>query len=72
MLKKKIAAIIFLYLIYAPNLIACPNCFGASKKAVISAYYISILFMILLPLVIVASIGGWLWWTYRNPPKEEV
>lgn len=39
---------------------ACPNCFASSKSQALEAYYVSILFMALIPFGMVAALFFWL------------
>jgi hypothetical protein len=45
---------------------ACPVCFGASNEQALHTYYLTAVFLSLLPLVIVAVFAGWLRRLFRN------
>lgn len=40
--------------------LACPMCFGAAPPRVLDAYLLSAALLSLLPLAILAALGGWL------------
>jgi hypothetical protein len=46
---------------------ACPNCFGGVKAPVLRNYYISLSFLSLLPLMIIAGVGLWAYRHFRHP-----
>ena len=39
---------------------ACPNCFGSTDKKVLYTYYVSAIFLSIMPFAIIGSIAGWL------------
>lgn len=50
---------------------ACPNCFGSTDKNVLYTYYLSAIFLSIMPLVIIGSILGWLFWHKRRSHRDE-
>ena len=57
-----------LYLVLIPNIAkACAVCFSG-KEETLGAFYITTVFLTLLPLVMLALIGIWLYRKYRKVP----
>lgn len=48
----------------------CPKCFASSDTSVLHAYYISILFMTLIPFGIVGSILAWVFFRMRGTSRD--
>jgi hypothetical protein len=54
-----------LLLLHPAAAFACPVCFSAANSHVLSTYHFTAAMMTLLPLVIVGSIGAWLYLRFR-------
>lgn len=50
-------------------LLACSVCFAAANRGVLQTYYLTAAMLTLLPLLIVAAIGAWLYLSYRRAEK---
>ncbi len=60
-------------LLLVPTLLqACPQCFETADNQVLYAYYLSALFMILIPVGIVGSILAWLFVQNRRADVPEI
>jgi hypothetical protein len=49
--------------------LACPVCFAGGSERLLHAYYLTALFMTLLPLVIIGLFAGWLRRQFKNAPQ---
>lgn len=48
---------------------ACPACFAASNERVLPTYYLTGVFMTLVPLVIVGVLARWLRQRFKDEPE---
>jgi hypothetical protein len=70
--SKLIAGPVTLFIFASTTLEACPQCFVSSDNQVLNAYYVSVLFMALVPFGIVGSILAWLFIQKRRKDAAEV
>ena len=49
---------------------ACPVCFSAANARVLETYYLTTVLMLLLPLLILGSIAGWLYFRFRESGRD--
>ena len=59
-------------LAFATDAAACPNCFGELEGPVLRKYYISLSFLSLLPLTIIAAVGLWARRHFRQPSDTDL
>ena len=58
-------------LLLAPSAaMACPVCFASANPHVLATYYLTTVLLMLLPLAIVGSIAGWLYFRCRDTGAE--
>lgn len=50
----------------------CPFCFSSTTKEVLHTYYLSVIFMSLLPFGIVGGIAFWIYRNKRSVPGSQV
>jgi hypothetical protein len=50
---------------------ACPKCFAATGKQILTAYYVSVAFMALIPFGIVGAVLSWIYRQSRRSAEEK-
>ncbi len=71
-MPKRLTFALLLLAAGAHDALACPNCFGELEGPVLRNYYISLSFLSLLPLTIVAAIGLWARRHFRQPSDTDL
>lgn len=57
-------------LLVAPTTLqACPVCFGATDEGVLQAYLFGAFFLSAMPLAIIGSIAGWIYFTKKRTTR---
>ncbi|MBL4824311.1 MAG: hypothetical protein MK515_07010 [SAR324 cluster bacterium] len=64
--KQLVHFLLFLNFILAPGIVqACAVCFSGTEET-LEAFYVTTIFLTLLPFVMLASIGYWLYRQYQK------
>ncbi len=71
-MRTRVTFAIFVLVALASDALACPNCFGEIEAPVLRSYYISLSFLSLLPLTIIAAIGLWARRHFRQPTDTDL